>query len=260
METHVTTTNPRLRLLFVDHGATLSHKLQANHSHPYWQLEIVVQGAGALELGDHPSMPLVAGDLVFVPAWVRHRFNYFRKAKESWSFKFDVESESPGRPALIRGDSEGDVAKEALLKLGTSEIDLLQSELAQGIIDALREKSFRPRHVPGSSAAELTDHVRTLVRRDERIHVDVAYLAQELGYSRNYFSTFFKKQTGVSPKRLIDQERIEIARRHLRYSNRSIAEIAGRMGFADAFTFSHFFKRVTGVSPSTFRTQDVRGR
>jgi AraC-like DNA-binding protein len=77
-----------------------------------------------------------------------------------------------------------------------------------------------------------------------------------MGYSADYFSTLFKKETGIQLKKFIDQEIYKTAIRMLKYSDDSIHEIAEKLGFSDQFTFSHFFKRVSGESPKQFRNSE----
>ena len=53
-------------------------------------------------------------------------------------------------------------------------------------------------------------------------------------------------------KRLIDLERIELAKTYLEYSSMNVAEIAQRFGFCDALYFGKFFRKYTGVPPGKF--------
>ena len=61
------------------------------------------------------------------------------------------------------------------------------------------------------------------------------------------------KQEGTSYRELKDACLVEAARYHLQQRRRSIEEIAGVLGFADATAFRRSFKRCTGMAPSLAR-------
>jgi AraC-like DNA-binding protein len=65
----------------------------------------------------------------------------------------------------------------------------------------------------------------------------------------------FRRVTGTSPARYIEQHRIGQAQRSLRYTDLAIHIVAERSGYEDPYHFSRVFKRVTGMSPSDYREQ-----
>ena len=54
----------------------------------------------------------------------------------------------------------------------------------------------------------------------------------------------------------LNRLRLESARRFLRYSDRSLGEIAAGLGFSSQFHFTDFFKRMTGISPMQYRKEE----
>ena len=80
-------------------------------------------------------------------------------------------------------------------------------------------------------------------------------VAQMVGKSRNYFSSIFKKEMGLSFVDFITQVRVQEAKRMLQTTNDMTYEIAERVGFGDYKYFSKVFKRITGHSPSHYRKQ-----
>lgn len=96
---------------------------------------------------------------------------------------------------------------------------------------------------------ELANKVRSIIKARNGKVLTVAEAAGKLGYSRSHLSLLFKQEYGVPLKTFIDQERIEIAKSLLAYTEMNISETAIAMGFNDVYYFSNFFKRLTGKSP-----------
>ena len=71
--------------------------------------------------------------------------------------------------------------------------------------------------------------------------------------TETYFRKLFKAVYGMSPVQYINEIRIDRARGLIANSNLSLAEIAGKVGFSDAYYFSRVFKKNTGVSPSSYK-------
>jgi AraC-like DNA-binding protein len=65
----------------------------------------------------------------------------------------------------------------------------------------------------------------------------------------------YSKNNEKSPLQIIQDRTILEARRLLRYSDKSIKEIAYEIGYEDIQSFSRFFKKIEGVSPSDFKRQ-----
>src|SRR6478609_6526859 len=62
---------------------------------------------------------------------------------------------------------------------------------------------------------------------------------------------------GLSFSRLLDQVRSDLARRHLRESDRPLGEVAELLGFSGPSSFSHWFQSQFGCSASEWRKQAV---
>jgi AraC-like DNA-binding protein len=63
---------------------------------------------------------------------------------------------------------------------------------------------------------------------------------------------------GTSYRRLLDQLRLDIARRHLVEDRVSVAEVAFLLGFSELSAFHRAFKRWTGCTPAAFRARTRR--
>ena len=86
---------------------------------------------------------------------------------------------------------------------------------------------------------------------DEQLSVES--LCSHIHLSPTYFSTLFKRETGISFTAYVTQVRMEEAVRLLRETDEKTYRIAGQTGYSDPNYFSYVFKKHFGVSPSKFR-------
>lgn len=82
----------------------------------------------------------------------------------------------------------------------------------------------------------------------------VAYCADELNLSANYFGDLIKKETGKTAQEYIQSKVIEVAKERIFDSSKSISEIAYELGFKYPQHFSRLFKQKTGISPNEYRS------
>lgn len=81
----------------------------------------------------------------------------------------------------------------------------------------------------------------------------VAYFADALHLSANYFGDLIKKETGQTAKEYILNKTIEVAKSKVFESDKTINEIALELGFKYPQHFSRVFKERVGATPSDFR-------
>jgi AraC-like DNA-binding protein len=81
----------------------------------------------------------------------------------------------------------------------------------------------------------------------------LASLAAEAGVSRTVVAKRFTELLGEPPLTYLTEWRMALAADMLAESRATVAEVAKRVGYADAFGFSAAFKRVRGASPSGYR-------
>lgn len=79
---------------------------------------------------------------------------------------------------------------------------------------------------------------------------DLAVLA---GGTSGRLRQVFRKRYGVSPHEYILQTRLSHARRMLKHTDKSIQEIAAKIGFDHANYFSRIFRQKIGCSPMEYR-------
>ena len=82
----------------------------------------------------------------------------------------------------------------------------------------------------------------------------VAYCAEELHFSANYFGDLIKKETGKSAKEYIQDKIIDVAKNKIFVADKTVNEIACELGFKYPQHFSRMFKNQTGYTPNEYRS------
>ncbi|MEQ8154317.1 MAG: AraC family transcriptional regulator [Clostridiaceae bacterium] len=83
--------------------------------------------------------------------------------------------------------------------------------------------------------------------------VRIGEMAQNIGLNRNYFSSFFKENMGISPQEYLMKYRINKACELMKNKLLSISDISRSVGYSDPLAFSKVFRKIKGKSPKSFR-------
>ncbi len=84
---------------------------------------------------------------------------------------------------------------------------------------------------------------------------DVARMASESGLSPSRFAHAFRAACGTTPRRWVEDRRIERAVQLLRATGLTVAEVAAKVGFDDPFHFAIRVKARTGRAPTGWRAR-----
>ncbi len=90
---------------------------------------------------------------------------------------------------------------------------------------------------------------------DDNYNIDIAIneLAERFNMSPNYFSSVFKRETGMTTVNYIKKIRVERACNYLAYTDKSVVEISKEVGYQDSQYFFKIFKKATGQTPLAYR-------
>lgn len=119
---------------------------------------------------------------------------------------------------------------------------VLFAKLSDGNIDVLN----KPYH-----------HELFALRRDMMLHPELDWnvdtMLRRLNLGRTRFQTLYKKTFGISPIDDVINARVKFAKDRLKYTTRSVAEIAEICGYKSTEHFIRQFSKVTGMTPGAFR-------
>lgn len=123
--------------------------------------------------------------------------------------------------------------------------------LARNYALALEESHSGSPSLPGYKLRQITDWMAGHVAED----LNLERLAAQVGVSKFHFHRLFKRAIGVSPVRYHIDLRINVARRLLRETKKSVVDVALDVGYTNPSHFAKLFRRETGLTPSDYRRQ-----
>ncbi|MFW5776276.1 MAG: response regulator transcription factor [Spirochaetota bacterium] len=143
--------------------------------------------------------------------------------------------------------------------IGECRVDLL--EAATGVLERGEQTAVRIETGAGTSGPDrLVAKAREFLADRFDQSVGLRETAESLGVTPPYLSHLFRERTGRTLIDYLTAIRMERARELLIASDRSVADIAGSVGYASTSHFSRVFKQSTGASPADFRRSRARAR
>lgn len=109
----------------------------------------------------------------------------------------------------------------------------------------------------GKNPSKLLMQVTNYVQNNLSRPVDVDDLAKTLFISRTHLASRFKQETGMTLTDFILGEKVEEAKRLLRYSDKSLTLIANYLGFSSQSHFTRIFKKYSGQTPREYRENNT---
>ena len=105
----------------------------------------------------------------------------------------------------------------------------------------------------GKNPSKLLMQITNYVQNNLSKPLGVDELAKALFISRTHLAAKFKKETGMTLTDFILREKVEEAKRLLRYSDKSLSLIADYLGFSSQSHFTKTFKKYTSKTPGEYR-------
>lgn len=244
----------KTHILYGQRGVS-SHAHQVRrHTHPHWQLELILTGQAELDTGGTITS-IVNGQFLLIPPGQLHGFRYTDRT-EFCSIKFHWTGGALPLTLFPMDSVAQHLAGvcEALVKPGFAEDDRCRHTVAAAL-DCLLSWRVHEQHdvVPED---DLVAQVQAYVQTHGHRPIRVRDLASVLQMSTGHLSAAFRKQTGLTLKVWLDSQLSDRACRCLRGTDQPIAVVAETFGFIDIYQFSRFIRRVSGKPPSHWRALD----
>ena len=108
---------------------------------------------------------------------------------------------------------------------------------------------------PGNSSTYLVNMAVSYMKEHFSEDLDLKTIADELYVSTWHLSKTIKKETGSTFVNILNEIRVEEAKKLLNDPRYKVYEIAEAVGFSDVPYFTRLFKKVTGVTPIDFKNK-----
>lgn len=290
----VTLLQPNARFSKLVHGASPWRISRSDAGQPFYC--VILEGGCRLAIDGHEPIELLSGDFVLIPAAYGVAMSSLEApppgvetaapiALGNGEFRIGV----PGSPIDLRmvaghcsfGSPDatllvsllpqlvhvrGEQRLATLVQLVREETreqrparEVVLSRLLEVLlIEALRSTagtSASPGLVRGLADGRLAAAIRTMHEHPTRAWT-VAELAKEAALSRSTFFERFSRAVGVAPMEYLLTWRMALAKDLLRRNEGRVAEIAQRVGYSSASTFSVAFTRHVGRPPTQYAREE----
>lgn len=227
---------------------------------------IVKKGSGTLTVGDQ-KFEMSEGDCGFVDC--RAEYSH-RSSSDLWQLQwvhfygysmdgiFEKYRERGGESKFRPSDASAlsGIISEIYRTAGSESYirDMEINGLLSLMLTEIMRNSWNPEK-RGSDALRRNGlrAVRDYLDENFRENVRLDDLAAKFYISKYYLSHIFKEEFGITINGYLTQVRITNAKKHLRFSDRSLESIGADCGYQDVNYFIRMFKKAEGMTPSEFR-------
>lgn len=231
-------------------------------SRPHPQLAAEVAAIAAAHAAGTPVAALCVGAFLLGEAGLLDG----RRATTSWMFSADLVRRFP----LAQVDAAAMLIEDGLVTTTgafSATFDLAmhliarhatpQQARAVARMALLNQRASQAAYIDTRMAARPSGAFSGKVQAWLRDHLAEPYvlatLAEAFHVSGRTLLRKLKEETGQSPLDYLQDERVNLAKRLLEEGELGLAQITGRVGYADVATFSTLFKRLAGQSPAQYR-------
>lgn len=106
---------------------------------------------------------------------------------------------------------------------------------------------------PDTQSNSITYKFKELLELNIRTIHSVEKYCNFLHVSRHQLNAMVKEHSGCTSKEMINNRLLQEIKMELRYSNKTIAEIAYALHFSESNNLTRFFKKLEGINPSAYR-------
>ncbi len=258
---------------------SILHPALTPHRHDFYEIVWITEGQGTLsiDLDHYPIQPntlclLAPGQIhtwqveqtpVGFVLGFTHRFFAESPKDSSALIELPFFQDVGAAPVLSADEEQAELFSQTCTQLLREsqrplpgQATLLRSYLRILLIEARRLQEAGPDTIhPAEARFALTRQFMLLVEQHYLETCSVADYAALLHVTANHLVETVKATLGQPAGKIIRERLLLEAKRLLRYTDLSVAEIATGLNFEDPSYFSRFFKDRTGLSPSEFRTR-----
>lgn len=226
---------------------------QPEEVHDLVEIIFCKEGAGAI-IADGVETPVRAGDIVYIPANMRHA-DICTEPRKNGLLRFEAVASLPDELRIFqdprhRLEKLFDMAADALLLPNIAQ-QVFAYSLGDSMLLLLLNR-FAETQPEANSAVDAID--KLIRQRFQDSDLNLTEEIQRSGYSVSYFRQLFRQQIGRPPQAQLNYVRIEFAKRQLQLYRETVPlkTIGANSGFQDPYYFSRVFKQYVGMAPTEY--------
>lgn len=135
------------------------------------------------------------------------------------------------------------------------EMAILCAKLFQVDIDRSSQSPYIIFNGQKSHDDDVVLEAQEFIEKNSSDKLSIEKLAKKLAVSRRSLDRRFIKATGNTPIEYIQRVKIELAKKQLEKSRKTIQEVMYEAGYSDLRAFRDVFKKVTGLSPLEYKVK-----
>lgn len=223
-------------------------KRKESHKHGYGQFVLPLEGCIILYI-EHKRQVLDGKSLGYIPPNTKHKY-YSDKGVDALVINHGVQ--------IVK-----DCDRETFENSSPFILDDKLMTIINIIIDDCRFKGQSGESINSLKylffyiydKLSLTRSIKsvTYIHNNFQNDIPVQVLADLEHYNPNYFSSWFKKQIGLSPVSYIRRVRVEKTKSLLLTTNYNMTQIAMQTGYSQSSTMCKIFKEIEGCTPGEYR-------
>ncbi len=253
--------------LFEKRIGDINYNYIGSHYHNYFEIYYMKAGSCCYFI-DNKIYNVETHDIIIIPNGIIHNTTYQNTNYERILLQFDKDYINPKIIVKLQKilsqhiyRPENHIKIEEKLKKIEKEYkrndefsdELIKCQLTELCTYILRNKSCYKSDTTTKKTNTIIQEITDYINKNFASPITLDTISKKAGFSKFYFSKFFKEYTGFGFKEYLLLVRMKEAKKLLTATDKSICDIAFLCGFNDSNYFSTIFKKLNNCSPNSYR-------